>query len=33
MAVTGHNGNNETIIGLSNSIGLSIYDSKNNDIP
>jgi len=33
MAVTAHNGNNETIIGLSNSIGLSIYDSKNNDIP
>jgi hypothetical protein len=33
MAISGHNGNNETKIGLSNSIGLSIYDSKNNDVP
>jgi hypothetical protein len=33
MAISGHNGNNETKIGLSNSIGLSIYDSKNIEIP
>jgi hypothetical protein len=33
MAISGHNGNNETRIGLSNSIGLTVYDSKNNEIP
>ena len=32
MAVSGHNGNNETKIGFSNSIGLSIYDEKLNEI-
>ena len=29
MAVSGHNGNNETLIGLSSSISLSIYDDEN----
>ena len=33
MAMSGHNGNNETLIGVSNSIGLSIYDLNNNEIP
>ncbi len=33
MAISGHNGNNETLTGISNSIGLAFYDSKNNDIP
>jgi hypothetical protein len=33
MGICGHNGNNETQIGVSNSIGLSIYDSKNKEIP
>jgi hypothetical protein len=33
MAISGHNGNNETLIGVSNSIGLAFYDSKNNDLP
>jgi hypothetical protein len=28
MAVSGHNGNNETLIGLSSSISLSIYDDE-----
>jgi hypothetical protein len=26
MAVSGHNGNNETLIGMSTSLGLSFYD-------
>jgi len=29
MAVSGHNGNNETLIGLSSSISLSIYNGEN----
>ena len=33
MAISGHNGNNETLIGVSNSIGLSFYDLNNNEIP
>ena len=33
MAISGHNGNNETLISVSNSIGLSFYDTKNNEIP
>jgi len=33
MAISGHNGNNETLIGVSNSIGLSFYDLYNNEIP
>jgi hypothetical protein len=33
MAVGGHNGNNETRIGLSNSIGLTVYDQNNKEIP
>ncbi len=33
MAINGHNGNNETFIGVSNSISLSFYDSNNNEIP
>lgn len=32
MAISGHNGNNETLIGSSNSIGLSFYDLVNNEI-
>ena len=32
MAVSGHNGNNETFIGMSSSIGLSFYDEKMNEI-
>jgi hypothetical protein len=32
MAVSGHNGNNETLIGMSSSIGLSIYDQNMNEI-
>ena len=32
MAVSGHNGNNETSIGLSNSMGLAFYDENNNEI-
>jgi hypothetical protein len=32
MAVSGHNGNNETFIGNSSSIGLSFYDELNNEI-
>ena len=31
MAVSGHNVNNETQIGMSSSIGLSIYDSETNN--
>ena len=27
MSMSGHNGNNETLIGMSSSIGLSLYDS------
>jgi hypothetical protein len=33
MAISGHNGNNESLIGVSNSIGLSFYDENNNEIP
>jgi hypothetical protein len=34
MAVSGHNGNNETLIGMSSSLGLSFYDFEtNNQIP
>ena len=33
MAVSGHNGNNETKIGSSSSIGLSFYDFNNKEIP
>jgi hypothetical protein len=33
MAVSGHNGNNETFIGVSNSMGLSLYDENSNEIP
>ena len=34
MAVSGHNGNNETLIGMSSSLGLSFYDyDSNNEIP
>ena len=32
MAVSGHNGNNESKIGVSNSIGLSVYDEQLNEI-
>ena len=32
MAISGHNGNNETIIGSSNSIGLSFYDLNANEM-
>ena len=32
MAVSGHNGNNETLIGMSFSHGLSIYDENNNEL-
>jgi hypothetical protein len=32
MAVCGHNGNNETKIGLSNSVGISFYDENLNEI-
>ena len=32
MAISGHNGNNETLIGMSSSIGLSIYDQNMNEI-
>ena len=32
MAVSGHNGNNETLVGLSSSIGLTVYDEKVNEI-
>jgi hypothetical protein len=30
MAVSGHNGNNETLIGMSTSLGLSFYDYEMN---
>ena len=33
MAVSGHNGNNETLIGMSHSLGLTFYDQNNNEIP
>jgi len=33
MAVSGHNGNNETLIGVSNSIGMTLYDENSNEIP
>ena len=32
MAVSGHNGNNESLIGMSASIGLSLYDRNVNEI-
>jgi hypothetical protein len=32
MAVSGHNGDNETFIGFSSSIGLSFYDENNKEI-
>jgi hypothetical protein len=32
MAVSGHNGNNETLIGMSSYIGLSFYDKNMNEI-
>jgi hypothetical protein len=32
MAVSGHNGKNETHIGMSSSVGLTIYDSNANEI-
>ena len=32
MAVSGHNGNNETFIGFSSSIGLSFFDENNQEI-
>jgi hypothetical protein len=31
MAVSGHNGNNETLIGMSSSLGLSFYDYESNN--
>jgi hypothetical protein len=33
MAVSGHNGNNETLIGFSTSISLTLYDEAINEIP
>jgi hypothetical protein len=33
MSVSGHNGNNETFIGVSNSMGLTLYDENSNEIP
>ena len=33
MAIGGHNSDNETFVGLSYSIGLSFFDTKNNEIP
>ena len=33
MAVSGHNGNNETLIGMSYSLGLTFYDQNNDEIP
>ena len=32
MAISGHNGNNETLIGRSSSIGLSFYDENIDEI-
>ena len=32
MAVSGHNGNNETFIGMSESIGLTFYDHNLNEL-
>ena len=32
MSTSGHNGNNETFIGMSSAIGLSFYDSNANEI-
>jgi hypothetical protein len=31
MAISGHNGNNESLIGMSSSIGLSFYDQNMNE--
>jgi hypothetical protein len=34
MSVSGHNGNNETLIGMSSSVGLSFFDYETNiEIP
>ena len=33
MAISGHNSDNETFIGLSNGVDLSFYDDKNKKIP
>ena len=33
MATSGHNGNNETLIGNSSSTSLTLYDESNNEIP
>jgi len=32
MAISGHNGNNETLIGMSSSISLSIFDQNMNEL-
>ena len=32
MAVCGHNGNNETLIGNSNSVGLALFDENNYEL-
>ena len=32
MAVSGHNGNNETLIRMSSSTGLKLYDRNANEI-
>ena len=32
MAISGHNGNNETLIGMSNSLGLSFNDLNMNKV-
>ena len=32
MAVIGHNGYNETFVGMSNSVGLTFFDENNNQI-
>ena len=32
MAVSGHNSNNETLVGMSNSLALSFYDKNNREI-
>ena len=32
MAASGHNGNNETLVGFSSSMGLSLFDEETNEI-
>jgi len=32
MSISGHNGNNETFIGMSSSVGLTFYDENANEI-